>query len=67
MNLPKYKITNVIGVSTQIINSWEREGVPVRIKPYVMSVLKNVLFEKKSERSQNLIRSENVENRSADT
>lgn len=42
VNLPKYKIANVIGVSMQIINTWEREGVPVRIKPYLMSVLKNV-------------------------
>ncbi|MGN7403493.1 hypothetical protein ACTHO0_26970 [Cytobacillus praedii] len=48
-NLPKYKIANVMGVSMQIINIWERVGVPVRIKPYVMSVLRKVLFAKKSE------------------
>ncbi|USK56547.1 hypothetical protein LIS82_08785 [Cytobacillus solani] len=46
VDLPKYKIANVIGVSMQIINIWEREGVPVRKKPYVMSVLRKVLFEK---------------------
>lgn len=46
VNLPKYKVANVMEVSMQIINIWGREGVPVRLKPYVMSVLNKVLFEK---------------------
>jgi DNA-binding XRE family transcriptional regulator len=48
-NLPKYKVASFMGIAIQTINKWECEGVPVRIKPYVMSVLRKVLFAKKSE------------------
>ncbi|KOP82266.1 hypothetical protein ACFFHH_12595 [Cytobacillus solani] len=46
VNLPKYKIVDLIGVDHVTVNKWEREGLPVRIKPYVMSVLRKVIFEK---------------------
>lgn len=42
----KYEIASLIGVDAVTVNKWERDGVPVRIKPYVMSVLRKVLFEK---------------------
>lgn len=49
VKLPKYKIASLIGVDVFTLNIWERKGVPVRIKPYVMSVLRKVLFEEKCE------------------
>lgn len=44
--LYKYELASLIGVDPRTIHSWESEGVPVRIKPYVISVLRKVLFKK---------------------
>lgn len=49
VNLPKYKNASLMGIAIQTINKWESVGVPVRIKPFVMSVLRKVLFEKQSD------------------
>lgn len=34
-----------IGVTVETVYSWQRKGVPVRIKPYVISVLRQALQE----------------------
>lgn len=40
----KRKIAACLGVTTVTVNTWEREGVPVRVKPYVISVLRGVVI-----------------------
>lgn len=41
----KGSLSFLLGVTTVTIHYWERRGVPVRIKPYVMSVLRQALQE----------------------
>jgi hypothetical protein len=41
----KLKLSSLIGVSVMTISVWERKGVPVRIKPYVISVLRQALLD----------------------
>lgn len=43
--LYKYEVASLIGVSDVTIHTWERKGVPVRIKPYVISVLRQALLD----------------------
>jgi DNA-binding XRE family transcriptional regulator len=41
----KRKIAACLGVTTVTINNWEQKGVPVKVKPYVISVLRGVVIE----------------------
>lgn len=45
----KKHVAFVIGVAPSRVNVWERQGVPVHIKPYVISMLKQILFSNRSE------------------
>jgi hypothetical protein len=44
-NVPKRKLCTHLGISQPQMSSYERNGVPIQLKPLIMQRLKNFLFD----------------------